>query len=329
MAADLGWMSGHTSSLDITIISILFLIGYIALYTLCTTCFSETPECPEEKEIPSSLSLSVNLGDHQRTMNNVDVLSSMAHSSMPQVPAGPQHKNHTIVYSQQTNIYSHNRAKSDSYFSQQMTPRIPDTPAFSVRSTGAVSPGLPALPPIPPIFYLTTVQMEPPKESSSGQQPKTVKTVWDFVTLPEDQPNMNSGFTEIDSEEHPYACLDNVRVSGPSSPSHCDEADEDRWESESPYHMVTEWIEPTPTCDLATLLPVTDSEKAEELEFLFPPLPAVQDDQPLINTDRTAIYAAVNRKNKSQKSNKEAPVVQDTMVLDEDEAPPVPEKIFD
>ncbi|XP_060773432.1 uncharacterized protein LOC132883614 isoform X1 [Neoarius graeffei] len=290
MAADLGLMSGHTSSLDITIISILFLIVYIALYTLCTTCFSATPECPEEKAIPSSLSLTVNPEDHwstNRNMENVD-------------------------------------AKSDSCFSQQMTPRIPDTPTFSVGSTGSVSPGLPALPPVPPIFCLTTFQVEPPMASSSGQQPKTVKT-----PPPEDPPNMNSGFSGAVSDEHPYACIDNVSVSGPSSPSLYDETHENQWESESPYHMVTEWTETANTCDLATFLPVTDSNKAQELRFIFPPLPAVQDGQSVINTDRTAIYAVVNRNTKSQKSIEEAPVEQDTKVLDENEAPPVPEKIFD
>lgn len=205
-----------------------------------------------------------------------------------------------------------------------MTPRIPDTPAFSVRSTGSVSPGLPALPPVPPIFCLTTAHVEPPVASSSGQQTKTVKN-----PPPEDQTNMNSGFPGTVSEDHPYACIDNVSVNGPSSPSPCDEADEDQWESESPYHMVTEWTEPITTSDLATFFPVTDSKKVEELGFLFPPLPAVQGDQPLINTDRTSIYAVVHRNTKSQKSIEGAPVVQDTKVLDEDEAPPVPEKIFD
>ncbi|XP_017310871.1 uncharacterized protein LOC108257523 [Ictalurus punctatus] len=287
MAADLGWMSGHTSSLDITIISIFFLVVYITLYTLCTTCYSGTPECPEEKELPSSLSLSVNLEDQwstHRTMNNVD-------------------------------------AKSDSYFSQQMTPRIPDTPTFSVKSTGSFSARLPSLPPIPPVFYLTTLQVEPPMVSSSGQQPRTVKTVWDGATPPpEDQPNMNSGSTETVSEGYPYAFIDNVRVSGPSSPSAFDDAYEDQWERESPYYSVKEWTEHATTYDLTS---VTDSQKPEELKFNFPPLPGVPDDQVLINTDRTAIYAVVNRKNKSIK---EAPVVQDMMVLDEDEAPPIPEK---
>ncbi|KAF4070984.1 hypothetical protein AMELA_G00279660 [Ameiurus melas] len=51
MAADLGWMSGHTYSLDITIISIFFLVVYITLYTLCTTCYSGTPECPRGERI--------------------------------------------------------------------------------------------------------------------------------------------------------------------------------------------------------------------------------------------------------------------------------------
>ncbi|KAF5895172.1 uncharacterized protein DAT39_015120, partial [Clarias magur] len=44
-----------------------------------------------------------------RTMNSAEVLNSMAQSNMPQVPAGPQHKNQTIVYSQQANVHSHNR----------------------------------------------------------------------------------------------------------------------------------------------------------------------------------------------------------------------------
>lgn len=195
-----------------------------------------------------------------------------------------------------------------------MTPGIPDTPESSVRSTGSVSPGLPALPPIPPVFYLT------PMVSSPDQEPKTA---WDRVTPPlEDQPSMNSGFTVM--EEHPYACIDIVRDSEPSSPSPCDEAHGDRRESESPYHTVTEWTEPTTTTDLNTCLPVTDDEKTEVLEF-----PALQDARLLINTDQTAIYAEVNRKSKTQKSIEEAPVVQDTMGLDEEEAPPVPEKIFD
>lgn len=194
-----------------------------------------------------------------------------------------------------------------------MTPRIPDTPASSVRSTASVSVGPPALPPIPPIFYLTTMA------SSSDQH---FKTVWDSVTpSPEDQPGMNSRFTETVSEEHPYSCIDNVRDSEPSSPSPCDEAEE---EGESPYHTVTERTEPTATSDVTAFLPVTDGEKAEESKF-----PAVQDEQLLINNDRAAIYAVVNRTNKSQKSIKEAPAVRDATVSDEDEAPPVPKKTCD
>lgn len=148
--------------------------------------------------------------------------------------------------------------------------------------------------------------------------------MWDSVTAPpEDQSDMNSGFPETVTEEHPYACIDGVRVSEPSSAS-SQRGGDGRWKSESPYHTVTEWTEPTASCEVDTALPVMDSEKAEELEF-----PAVQDDQPFIITDRTAIYAAVNRKNRSQKNNEETPVAQDTMVLDEDEAPPVPDKTFD
>ncbi|KAF4070983.1 hypothetical protein AMELA_G00279650 [Ameiurus melas] len=215
-------------------------------------------------------------------------------------------------------------AKSDSYFSQEMTPRIPDTSPFSVKSIGSFSTRHPSLPPIPPVFYLTTLQVESPMVSSSGQQPSTVKTVWDCATPPpEAQPNMNSGSTETVSEWYPYAFIDNVRVSGPSSPSAFDEVDEEQWESESPYYRVKEWTEHATTYDLTS---VTDSQKPEELEFNFPPLLGVPGDQPLINTDRTAIYAVVNRKNKSIK---EAPVVPDMSVLDEDEAPPIPEKTFD
>ncbi|KAK2863834.1 hypothetical protein Q7C36_002988 [Tachysurus vachellii] len=299
MATDLGWMSGHTSSIDNTIISILFLIVYVILYTLCSTCFSETPECPEEKENPSSLSLSVNLEDHwstNRTTSNVD-------------------------------------AKSDSYFSRETTPRIPDTPEFSLRSTGSTSPELPALPPIPPLFYFSAVQLEPPMvsasssfySSSSRQRLETDKSVWECVTPPPE--DINSVFMETVSEEHPYECIDNVRVSGPSSSSPCDEDVEERWENGSPYHTVAEWTDPIATYDLATPLPVTDGKKAEELKFIFPPLPAIHDEK--MNTDRTALYAEVNLKNKSRKSTEEAPVVQDTVVSDEDEAPPLPIKIFD
>ncbi|XP_058235755.1 uncharacterized protein LOC131346306 isoform X2 [Hemibagrus wyckioides] len=266
MATDLGWTSGHTSSTDITIISILFLVVYITLYALCTTCFRKTPECPEEKEKPSSLSLSVNREDQRsrnRTTSNVDVLSSTAHSDVPQVPAGPHHQDHNVVYNQQTNINSHNRGQQD-------------------------------------------------------------KTVWECVTPPPE--DISSVFTETVSEEHPYECIDNLRVSGPSSPSFCDEADEEQWESESPYHMVTEWTETADDYDLSTLLSGTDSEN--ELKFIFPPLPAVPDEK--INTNRTALYAEVNWKNKSRRSTEEAPVEQDTVVPDEEEAPPpVPEKIFD
>lgn len=44
------------------------------------------------------------------------VLNSMAQSNMPQVPAEPQHKNQTIVYSQQDNVYSHNRGERSFYY---------------------------------------------------------------------------------------------------------------------------------------------------------------------------------------------------------------------
>ncbi|KAM9435775.1 uncharacterized protein Hap1MRO34_001835 [Clarias gariepinus] len=314
MAADLGWMSGHSAFLDMTIISILFLIAFITLYTLCTTCFSETPEGPEQKEIHSSLSLSVNVQEPwrtHRTMNSAGVLNSMAQSNMPQVPAEPQHKNQTIVYSQQDNVYSHNRDNS-------VTTRIPASPAFSVRSTASLSPevGRPALPPIPPIFQM--IQVEPLMAASSQQQPNTIKNI---TPPPEQQLNMNIGCTGTLSEEHPYACIGNVLFSGPSSPFPCNVADEKQWESESHYQMVTEYTESTTRDDLAILLPAIDSKKVEEFEFM--------DDQLVITTDKTAIYAAVNRKNKSQKSIKEGSVVQETMVLDEDEIPPVPEKIFD
>lgn len=121
---------------------------------------------------------------------------------------------------------------------------------------------------------------------------------------------MNSGFTETVNEEHPYACIDNVRVSEPSSPFRCDEADE---ESESPYHSVMEWTDHTTTSGLDTFLP--EAEKPDKREF-----PVVQDDH--------AIYAKVKKKNKSQKSIEKA--LQEIMALDEDkdEAPPVPEKTF-
>lgn len=193
-----------------------------------------------------------------------------------------------------------------------MSPRTPDTPASSVRSTASVSPGLPALPPIPPgFFFQEELQM------ASAQK-------LDSITLPpEDQPDIKSKATETVSEEHPYACIENMRNSEPSSPTPGDEADEDRWDSESPYHTVPECTKPTASSDITSFLPVTDSEQTEESDS-----PAVQDVQPLIYTHRTAIYAAVNRKNKSQRSFK-APVEQNTALLGEDEAPPVPEKIFD
>ncbi|XP_047657340.1 uncharacterized protein LOC125138947 isoform X2 [Tachysurus fulvidraco] len=220
-------------------------------------------------------------------------------------------------------------AKSDSYFSRETTPRILDTPEFSLRSTGSMSPELPALPPIPPLFYFTTAQLEPPRVSSSSsfyssssrQRLETDKSVWECVTPPPE--DINSVFMEAVSEEHPYECIDNVRVNGPSP---CDKDVEERWESGSPYHTVAEWTEPIATHDSPTLLPVTDCDKAE-LKFIFPPLPAIHDEK--MNTDRTAIYAEVNLKNKSRKSTEEAPVVQDTAVLDEDEAPPLPFKLFD
>ncbi|XP_046691646.1 uncharacterized protein LOC124376546 isoform X2 [Silurus meridionalis] len=263
-----------------------------------------------------------------RTMNNDDVLSSMVHSNMLQVPAGPPHENHSIVNCQQTNIYSHIRAKSDSYFSLQMSPRILDTPPFSVRSTGSASPQLPALPPVPPSFYLTTVQAQMPVESSSEQQDEEVKTSLECVKpSPEAPPHMTSGFTETVGEEHLYACIYNLRESEPSSPAPCDGANEDQCEVESPYLTVTydEWTDST-ACGLTML--GTDSEKEEELKFIFP-LPAVHDDLPSVNPDTSPIYAVVNRKIKSPKLLQEAPIVQNSTVLDEDEAPPVPEKIFD
>lgn len=192
-----------------------------------------------------------------------------------------------------------------------MRPRIADSSAFSVRSTSSTFPGLPALPPIPPVFCFTTVQVEPSTASASGHR---LKTAWDSVTPPPDgQPDINSGFTETANEEHPYACIDNVIVSEPSSPFHCDEADE---ESESPYHSVMEWTDHTTTSGLDTFFP--EAEKPDKPEF-----PVVQDDH--------AIYAKVKKKKKSQKSIDKAPVPQEIMVLDEDkdEAPPVPEKTFD
>lgn len=199
-----------------------------------------------------------------------------------------------------------------------MSPRNPDTTASSARSTGSVSPGCPALPPIPPVSFFTTVQVEQPMACFSDQHLDSI------TPPPEDQSDIKNGFTETVSEEHPYACIDNVRDNEPSSPSPCDEADEGRQESESPYHTITEWREPTASSDVTSFLPVTNSEKAEDSES-----PAVQDDQPLLSTDGAAIYAAVNRKTKSQRGIQEAPVKQDTPLLGDDEAPPVPQKTFD
>ncbi|KAI5090325.1 hypothetical protein C0J45_19186 [Silurus meridionalis] len=167
-----------------------------------------------------------------------------------------------------------------------------------------------------------------PVESSSEQQDEEVKTSLECVKPPpEAPPHMTSGFTETVGEEHLYACIYNLRESEPSSPAPCDGANEDQCEVESPYLTVTydEWTDST-ACGLTML--GTDSEKEEELKFIFP-LPAVHDDLPSVNPDTSPIYAVVNRKIKSPKLLQEAPIVQNSTVLDEDEAPPVPEKIFD
>ncbi|TSN30231.1 hypothetical protein Baya_9460 [Bagarius yarrelli] len=299
MAVDPGWISGHTSSLDITIISILFLVIYITVYTLCTTCFSLTPECLKDKEDPSSLLLSVTCND------------------TPPAPAGPQHVNHTVLSIQKTNIYSHNRAKSDGYFSQQIPARNSDTPKFFVRSTGSVPSLLPALPPVPPVLYFTRVQGELEKvpSFSSGHDAKTKTTVFKSVSPPTE--DMKS----VLNEEHLYECIDNIRVNGPSLPPPTDKAEENWWETESPYDTVKEWTGPTATHDFATVI-------EEEIKFIFPPLPAVQDETSC--PDRIVLYAEVNKKNKSQKSTEgQATIVGNNVVLDEDEAPPIPDKIFD
>ncbi|KAL7872037.1 hypothetical protein SRHO_G00070200 [Serrasalmus rhombeus] len=345
MGPSFGWMSGSFSSFEITVVSVLFIAVCITLFTLCINCFSQsskTPQCSKEKETPSS-NLSKERPEDQwstnRTLGNEHALNSVPGGSVPQVPARLHTRSTTMVQRQLPTVYSHNRAESHGYFTQGMMPRLPDTPGMSTGSKASVFPRIPDPSLLPSTFHLPRVQVEPTMQPPSLQQPETV--IKDHDTRDrEDQSYTSDMFTDHTysvpgseaSEEHPYECIGMVNVSEPSPLSSSDEATEDQFGSESPYQTMAEPGEPVAGYS-STSLTVLNNGQAEKPGTLFLSLPAAQDSQGLTGSESTAVYAAVNWKNKTIKLV-EFPILPATLALDGDDvteeaAPPIPEKHFE
>lgn len=223
-------------------------------------------------------------------------------------------------------------AESHGYVSQAMMPRLPDIPVVSVGSAGSAYPRMSGPPPLLSTFKQPRVHVEPAKQLSQ-QQPETATKGQDIQSR-EDQSNTNEIFTdhmysvpglEV-SEEHPY---ESIGMGSMGMPSPSNEAAADQ--SESPYETVKESGEPA-AGHSSTPFTVMDSGQAEKPGLLITSLLTAQGGQSSNGPEKAAVYAEVNRKNKSMKL--EFPIPPSTIVADEDDvteeaAPPVPEKMFE
>ncbi|KAG9282654.1 hypothetical protein AMEX_G1343 [Astyanax mexicanus] len=321
MAAGLGWMSDPSSSLEITVISILFVAVCITLYTLCTSCYSYPPKAPHypaEKEIPSSFATNEKPEDHWSTNRT---------SGNEHVPDRPHTRSYTMVQPQLSTVYSHNRAESHGYFSQGMIPQLSDAPVFSGSPSGSVN--------LDSSLFLSTFRdsglwEELTMQFPSLQQPITV--LKDHETQDtEDQTNVKSSPWLEPSNEHLYESIGIGRVSEPSS-SHQAPEDQQSENSEDPYETVRDPRDPAAghVCKSSAVM---DNKVTDNPGQIFQPFPARQDSKGLVGSEITDVYAAVNFKKKSLKI-KELPVSSDTIAqaeddIDEEPAPPVPEKMFE